>query len=221
MSAAVVVVGKNVAGTVGTVFAQLPEGIPAVFVDDGSDDGSGEGLPGWVDVIRHSSSKGYGGAQKSGYLWALSHGYERVALVHGDDQYRVEDVVGLLELLEESDVALGSRFLADDSGAIIPWWRRFANRGLTGFANSLLGTEMTDGHTGARAYRASLLRKVEFERFSNDYLFDQQILVASAKAGARFGERPVRVRYDDEVQSISLKNSIKYGLGCLRAIALG
>ena len=217
----VVVVGRDVAGTIHQVIDALPSGIPVVFVDDGSLDGSSEGLPEHVFVVRHEHSRGYGGAQKSGYNWAVERGFEQVALLHGDDQYNADDVLGLLDALDVADIALGSRFLAYEGGYVIPWWRRWANRGLTGFANRILGTEMTDGHTGARAYRASLLRRLSFESFSDNYLFDQQLIAASARLGMTFGERPVRTRYDDDVQSISWTKSVQYGLGCVLELVRG
>ena len=217
----VVIVGRDVAGTIGQVLGALPESQPVVFVDDGSVDGSSDSLPDHVELIRHTSSKGYGGAQKSGYTWAIENGFERVALLHGDDQYNAEDVLSLLESLDEADLVLGSRFLAYKGGFIIPWWRRWANRGLTGFANRVLGTAMTDGHTGARAYRTTLLKSLGFGSFSDNYLFDQQLIATSARLGATIYERPVRTRYDEDVQSISWVKSVQYGLGCVREIVRG
>ena len=215
---AAVVVGYNVAETLPAVLQKLPEHLLVIVVDDGSTDGGLQSVPESVVVIRHSVNRGYGAAQKSGYAEALSRGADRVVLVHGDDQYSVEDCVGLLEALNEADLALGSRFLMPDGGAIIPWWRRWANRGLTGLANQRLGIQLTDMHTGARAFRASALRSLKLADFSDNYVFDQQVLVHSARQGLVFAERPQRTRYDEEVQSISLGNSIRYGLGCVKTI---
>lgn len=215
---AAVVVGYNVAGTLPEVLKKLPESLLVIVVDDGSTDGGLQCVPEGVVMIRHPVNRGYGAAQKTGYTEALSRGAERVVLVHGDDQYSVEDCLGLLDALDEADLALGSRFLMPDGGAIIPWWRRWANRGLTGLANRRLRIELTDMHTGARAFRASALRAVNFSEFSDNYVFDQQILVHSARQGLAFAERPQRTRYDEDVQSISLSNSIRYGFGCVRTI---
>lgn len=215
---AAVVVGYNVAQTLPAVLRKLPDSLLTIVVDDGSTDGGLQQVPDNVVVLRHSVNRGYGAAQKTGYSEALSRGAKRVVLVHGDDQYSVEDCLGLLDALDEADLALGSRFLMPDEGAIIPWWRRWANRGLTGLANHRLGIELTDMHTGARAYRASALRALDFMKFSDDYVFDQQLLVHSARQGLAFAERPQRTRYDEDVQSISLSNSIRYGLGCVRTI---
>jgi glycosyltransferase involved in cell wall biosynthesis len=214
----VVVVGFNVAETLGSLLERLSVNLELVFVDDGSTDGSGEGLPDRVHLIRHSTNRGYGAAQKSGYHYALSRGAERVLLLHGDDQYATEDCLGLLVALDEADVALGSRFLMPDRGLIIPWWRRWANRGLTRLANQRLGLGLTDMHTGARAFRAGALEALEFQHFSDDYVFDQQVLVKAAQLGLRFAERPQGTRYDEAVQSISPWASIRYGVGCVRTI---
>jgi glycosyltransferase involved in cell wall biosynthesis len=215
---AVVIVGLNVAQTVANVVSQLPDDMAVVFVDDGSTDGGAEALDDRVHVIRHARNMGYGAAQKTGYLHALNTGAKRIVLVHGDDQYNVDDCLSLLSALKEADVALGSRFLMPDKGLIIPWWRRWSNRGLTGLANRRLALTLTDMHTGARAYRADSLRSLDFESFSDDYLFDQQLLVSAAKRNLRFAERPQRTRYGGSAQSIALGPSIRYGLGCVRTI---
>ena len=215
---AIVIVGVNVAATVGKVLARIPEGYTVIVVDDGSTDGTAQRVPQGVILKRHERNRGYGAAQKPGYAAARDAGAERVALLHGDDQYDADDVMALLTALDDADVALGSRFLAADRGAIIPWWRRLANRGLTETANLMLSIRATDLHTGARAFRLAPLFDLPLDTFSDDYVFDQQVLVGLAVNGARFAERPVRVRYDDEVQSISFRRSVVYGLGCVRAI---
>ncbi len=214
---AAVVVGLDVADTLAGVLAQLPDGLKVVVVDDGSTDGTADLVPPHVELVVHPENRGYGAAQRSGYQAALAAGAERVALVHGDDQYRVDDVLALLEALDDADVALGSRFL-QDRGRTIPSWRRWGNRGLTTLFNRTLGTGFTDLHTGARAFRADALRALPLDDFSPDYLFDQQLLVGAVRAGLRVVERPCRVTYDPTVQSISLGRSVVYGLGCVRTI---
>ncbi len=214
---AAVVVGHDVGTTVADVLARLPADLHVILVDDGSTDGTALLEPPGVQVVRHATNRGYGAAQKSGYRAALDAGAERVALVHGDGQYRVEDVLALLEALDGADLALGSRFL-QDAGRTIPAWRRVANRGLTTLFNRAFGGAFTDLHTGARAFRAEALRALPLQSFSDDYVFDQQVLVGAARAGLHIAERPCRVSYDDSVQSISVSRSIVYGLGCVRAI---
>lgn len=216
MSRAVVIVGLNVASTLPAVLEKIPSDLQIFFVDDGSTDRPM--VPPQVTLLRHPQNRGYGAAQKTGYAAALAAGARRVALVHGDGQYEVSDVLGLLDALDDADIALGSRFLAQDRGRIIPWWRRWANRGLTGLANAALGTRFSELHTGARAFRAEALRALDFSAMSDDYVFDQQLLLRLARARLRFAERPVRVRYDDSVQSIPLRRAVVYGLGCVREL---
>jgi glycosyltransferase involved in cell wall biosynthesis len=213
-----VIVGFNVVRTIAKVVEQLPSDLNIIFVDDGSMDDSAQGLSERVHVIRHAHNLGYGAAQKSGYRCALDRGAERIVLVHGDDQYNVEDCLSLLPALDNADVALGSRFLMPDKGQIIPWWRRWSNRGLTGLANRRLHLQLTDMHTGARAFRAESLGRMDFESFSDDYVFDQQLLVRAAKMDLRFTERAQRTHYGGTAQSIALGPSVRYGLGCVRTI---
>jgi glycosyltransferase involved in cell wall biosynthesis len=191
-----------------------------LVIDDGSDSPiRPASLPSLrTTVLRHPHGRGYGAAQKTGYAAALARGAARVVMLHGDDQYDVDDTLALLDALDDDHPAvLGSRFRADPG--VIPAWRRWGNRGLTVLANARFGTAHTELHSGARAYDAGLLARLPLDSFSDDYRFDQDLLAALLGAGVRIAERPVRVRYDGEVQSISLGRSVRYGLGCLAAIA--
>lgn len=197
------------------VAKSLPTGLlpRTLFVDDGSSPALD--TPG-LRWLRHPQNRGYGGAQKTGYQAALDEGAERVVLLHGDHQYDTNATLGLAEALTETGahVALGSRFLADNAQAI-PTWRRSGNRLLTGLANRRFGTRQTELHTGARAFSAAFLRALPLGEFSDDYVFDQQVLGAALAAGLLVVERPVRARYETDVQSISFRRSVVYGLGCL------
>jgi glycosyltransferase involved in cell wall biosynthesis len=209
---AVVIPALNCQATLDAVLARIPAGHVVIVVDDGS----AVPLRAPVRTIRHEHNRGYGAAQKSGYTAALDLGARRVVMVHGDGQYDVGDTLALADALDGADAAIGSRFLADPH--VIPGWRRFGNRALTSLANARYGTRHTELHTGARAYTADALRRVGFHRFSDDYLFDQQILCALLRNGQRIAERPVRVSYDATVQSISFRRSVVYGLGCVGEI---
>lgn len=211
MSVAAVIPAFNCPETVVRLLGRLPGGVVPIVVDDGSS----PPIP-VTGAVRHPTNRGYGAAQKSGYSRAIELGVARVVLLHGDDQYDTSDTLALADALDGHEAVLGSRFLADPS--IIPGWRRLGNRGLTRLANLRYGTAHTELHTGARAFRTELLRRLPLERFSDDYLFDQQLLCHLLEAGVPIAERPVRVRYDPDVQSISLRRSIRYGLGCVRAI---
>jgi glycosyltransferase involved in cell wall biosynthesis len=176
----------------------------------------------FVELIRHERNRGYGGAQKSGYAAALAEGADQVVMLHGDGQYDPADTLSLFDALPGGNTpagALGSRFLRDPS--VIPAWRRQGNRLLTQLANLRFGVRHSELHTGARAYTAAALRALPLKRFSDDYLFDQQLLVACFRRGIPLEERPVRVRYDSTVQSIPPGRALRYALGCLHVIARG
>ena len=220
MDLAIVVPCLGNAPALARVIAEVPTSLHAgMFVID---DGSPEPLsaPAPARVLRHSRNRGYGGAQKTGYAAALAAGAERVVLLHVDNQYDTTMTLALAEALETADAVIGSRFLRD-GGRAIPGWRRWGNRGLTAAANARFGTHLSELHSGARAFRASALRALPLARFSDDYVFDQQILVGLMARGLRVAERPVAARYDDSVQSIGFRRSLRYGLGCLRVIARG
>jgi glycosyltransferase involved in cell wall biosynthesis len=206
---AVVIPALDCQATLERVLSEVPEGHMVFVVDDGSD----PPLRAPVRVLRHPVNRGYGAAQKTGYAAALDAGADRVVLLHGDGQYDTADTLDLVTALGTADAALGSRFLADPT--VIPGWRRLGNRALTGLANARFGARHSELHTGARAFRAAALRALPLATFSDDYLFDQQVLCGLLRAGARIAERPVRVRYDASVQSISFLRSVTYGLGCV------
>ena len=182
-------------------------------VDDGSSPPLYVHHPG-VHTLRHPQNRGYGAAQKTGYALALAHGAQRVVMLHGDGQYPTPDTLALADALDHADVALGSRFI-QHRGQHIPAWRRWGNRLLTTAANARFGVRLSELHTGARAFRASALLALPLESFSDDFVFDQQVLAGLLARGARFAERPIQARYDDTVSSIGFRRSIRYGFGCL------
>ena len=221
VSLAIVIPARDVAATIERVIAEVPNELRAgvVVVDDGSTDETGRLASDLgVAVIRHARSRGYGAAQKSGYAWAVERGAERVVLLHGDGQYPTPRVLELAGALDAADCALGSRFL-EASGRSIPGWRRWGNRLLTGLANWHLGGAFSELHTGARAYRISALKTLDLSALSDDYVFDQQLLVCLIRSGFRFAERPLEARYDETVQSISFWKSVRYGVGCVWAMS--
>ena len=199
--------------------AALPPEVRAVtiVVDDGSSPALD--LDG-VRVIRHARNRGYGAAQKTGYAAAMKEGAERIVLLHGDAQYPIQETLALADALDDADGALGSRFLEHD-GRNIPWWRRWGNRFLTEAANARFGVRVSELHSGARAFRADALRRMPLDTFSDDYVFDQQVLVGLLASGRPIAERPLVAAYDDTVQSIGFRRSVRYGLGCLVVIARG
>jgi len=216
MKIAVVIPAYNAHDTLGRVLSEIPQSLHAgvIVVDDGSTPPLE--APGFT-VLRHEQNRGYGAAQKTGYRAALDAGAERILLLHGDGQYATEDVLALSVPLAACDAAIGSRFLNMASNQI-PGWRRWGNRTLTFLANLRYGSDVSELHSGARAFRAETLNSIDFERFSDNYIFDHQMLSTLLDRKATIGERRVRCAYDETVQSIAVGPSIKYALGVIRTI---
>jgi glycosyltransferase involved in cell wall biosynthesis len=216
MSIAIVIPSFNTQQSLTRVLSEVPSTLAdaVIIVDDGS------AVPLVADgyeIIRHRENKGYGAAQKTGYDAALKRGADRILLLHGDGQYNTEDVLGLTDPLAACDAAIGSRFLNMGANQI-PLWRRLGNRTLTIMANLRFGTNVSELHSGARGFRADTLRRLNYHRFSDDYIFDHQVLASLLDQGASIGEKKVRCAYDDTVQSIAVGPSIRYALGVVRTI---
>jgi glycosyltransferase involved in cell wall biosynthesis len=188
-----------------------------VVVDDASDDDTvavARALG--LDVILHPQNLGYGANQKTCYTAALRRGADIVVMVHPDYQYDPRLVTAMAGMIASGvyDLVLGSRILG--GGALkggMPLWKYAANRILTLFENLLLGTKLSEYHTGYRAYRRELLETLPWMDNSNDFVFDNQLLAQAIVAGFRVGEISVPTRYFAAASSIDLPRSVRYGFG--------
>jgi glycosyltransferase involved in cell wall biosynthesis len=191
-----------------------------VLVDDKSTDETIEvarGLP--LKVIWHPHNVGYGGNQKTCYLEALQQGADVVVMLHPDGQYPATLIPDLVKPIAggEADVVLGSR-LAEPGAAIaggMPRYKYLANRGLTAIENRILRTNLSELHTGYRAFSREVLLKVPFLRNSLDFSFDSEMLMQAAHFGFRIAEVPVRSRYFDDASSIGIRPATVYALKTL------
>jgi len=175
-----------------------------------------------LEPIRHERNLGYGGNQKTCYRRALELGADIIVMVHPDYQYTPRLVPAMASMIAygEYDFILGSRILAQDTIARgMPRHKYAANRVLTLVENIVLRQKLSEYHTGLRAYSRTLLAALPFERNSDDFIFDNQIIVQAIAAGARIGELSCPTRYAADSSSIDLMNSIRYGLGVLRTCA--
>lgn len=157
-------------------------------------------LPYPCRVLSNSRNQGYGGNQKLGYRYARNAGFDVVVMVHGDGQYPPEDIAQLAECALTNGAAFGSRF-GTKRGALkggMPKYKFVGNRILTGLQNRLLGTGLTEFHSGFRAYRGDLLSSIPFELNSNDFHFDTEIFIQIARAGYGIGEIAITTHYGDE-----------------------
>jgi len=215
----------NAERTLAATIADFPPGCvdEILLVDDGSKDRTVEIARAMgLTVIVHAKNRGYGGNQKTCYQYALEHGYDVVVMIHPDYQYDsrvIPHAVGIIEL-GICDVILGNRVRtrAEAVACGMPWWKYFANRGLTLIENVALGQNLGEFHSGFRVYRRRVLETVPFQNNSDDFVFDTQFLVQAVRFGFRLGDVPVPVRYFDEASSINFRRSTKYGLETLKTV---
>jgi glycosyltransferase involved in cell wall biosynthesis len=188
-----------------------------ILVDDNSSDDTvrlARGLP--LHVVWHPHNVGYGGNQKTCYLEALQRDADVVVMLHPDGQYEPSLIPELVApiLSGEADLVLGSR-LAEPGMARaggMPLHKYLANRGLTAIENRVLHTNLSEMHTGYRAYSRKLLLDVPFLRNALDFSFDSEMLMQAAHFGYRIAEVPARSRYFADASSISLRPSIVYAV---------
>ena len=214
----------NAAKTLLKTFEEIPKGVVSevVLVDDCSNDDTvdvGNKLD--IKVIRHPHNVGYGGNQKTCYMEALRDGADVIVMLHPDYQYDPRKVPEMIEpiIRGQADIVLGSRFLG--GGALrggMPMYKFIANRFLTTMQNLVLGTRLSEFHTGYRAYSRQFLETVPFLRNSISFVFDAEILCQAVYFGFRISEIPVETRYFPEASSINFWNSTKYGLGVLNSL---
>jgi glycosyltransferase involved in cell wall biosynthesis len=172
-----------------------------------------------LEVLLHDANHGYGRNQKTCYAAALDRGADIVVMVHPDYQYTPRLVVPMASMVASDvyDVVLGSRILV--GGALrgsMPLYKYISNRSLTTFQNLLLGAHLSEYHTGFRAYSKEVLRALPFQRFSDNFLFDNQLLAECIVLGARIGEISCPTRYFPEASSIGFLRSCEYGFGVLK-----
>lgn len=191
-----------------------------IVVDDRSSDDTvriAQGLEGVV-VHVHSDNRGYGANQKTCYRLALEHGADIVVMVHPDYQYTPKLIPAMAGLVGSGiyPCVLGSRILG--GGALsggMPAWRYVSNRVLTLFGNILLGTKVSEFHTGYRAFSADLLRRLPLAHNSDDFVFDNEVLAQVAWLNEPIGEVSCPTRYAPDASSISFWRAVKYGFGCI------
>jgi glycosyltransferase involved in cell wall biosynthesis len=222
---AVVLPAYRAERTLPAVAAELPVDAAdrALVVDDASPDDTSEvALREGFEVLTLPANRGYGGTQKSCYVWALAGGADIVVMVHADNQYDpalVPDIVRPL-LEGRADMTIGSRLLED--AAIIggmPRWKWLGNKLLTSIENRAFGRDFSEYHTGYRAFSAELLRSISFLRNSDGFVFDQQIFAQVIDAEARVEEVAIPTRYFLEASSVGFGDSVVYGLATLRTLA--
>ena len=219
----VVMPAYNAARTIEQTWREViahPEVDLVIVVDDASQDETLEKARGLEKVVTHahSSNRGYGANQKTCYQLALDHGADIVVMVHPDYQYTPKLIPAMVALVRSGLYAcvLGSRILGGQAlKGGMPLWRYVANRGLTFVGNLLLGSKVSEFHTGYRAFSRELLERLPLAANSDDFVFDNQVLAETVWLGYQIGEVSCPTRYAADASSINFRRSVQYGFGCL------
>lgn len=223
----VVMPAYNAEKTLVKTYKDVPKNVAKriILVDDGSHDKTVKiarklGL----EVIVHPQNRGYGGNQKTCYTIALNEGAKIVVMLHPDYQYDATRIPELVKPIINGrfDIMLGSRIRTREEALKggMPLYKYLGNRLLTVFQNIVLGQNLSEYHTGLRAYNRKVLERLPFHKFSDDFVFDQQILVSAIREGYKIGEIPIPVRYFPDASSINFIRSVKYGLCTILSLSL-
>lgn len=233
----VLILAYNAEKTIVSVLDRIPRelarqyDVHVLVLDDGSRDATWElarahladfWCPG--EALRNPENQGYGGNQKVGYRYAAEQGFDVVAMVHGDGQYAPECLPMLLEPFtrrnERVDAVFGSRMLhkRDALRGGMPYYKFVGNVLLTAFQNRLLGTRLSEFHTGYRVYRVQTLNGLPLELNTNDFDFDTEIIMQVVFSGGNIVELPIPTHYGDEVCHV---NGLRYAWDVMRTSLKG
>jgi glycosyltransferase involved in cell wall biosynthesis len=223
----VVLPAFNAGLTLEKTYNEIPFDIvdDVILVDDSSNDDTiavAKRL-GIKHIELHEKNKGYGGNQKTCYNKALELGADIVVMLHPDYQYTPKLIPAMVSIIGSGlyPVVLASRILG--KGALtggMPIYKYYSNRFLTFVQNLLLNQKLSEYHTGYRAYSAEVLRKVKYERNSDDFIFDNEMIALIFFKGFEIAEVACPTKYFEEASSINFRRSVKYGLGVLRVSVL-
>ena len=220
----VIMPAYNAELTIRNTYSELPH----EYVDDVIlvDDASQDNTPGiaralGIKTIVHVENTGYGGNQKTCYREALRHGADVVVMIHSDYQYSPRLVTAMASMIVSGhyDIVLGSRILGGRAleGAM-PLYKYIGNRFLTAIENMVLGVKLSEYHTGLRAFTRTVLETLPLDENSDDFVFDNEILVQAVFWGFKIGELSCPTRYFKEASSINFRRSVQYGFGIIATL---
>jgi glycosyltransferase involved in cell wall biosynthesis len=229
----VLIVAYNAVTTLSKVLQRIPPQVwnnvaEVVVLDDASQDATYELGVGYkitrqvekLQVLRHPKNLGYGGNQKAGYRYFIERGFDVVVLLHGDGQYAPEILSHLYHpiVTGQADAVLGSRMMPELGGALkggMPLYKYAGNRILTRFENAALGLNLTEFHSGYRAYSMAALRHIEMAQMTDDFHFDTEIIIKLHHQGFRIHEVPIPTYYGSEICYV---NGMKYAWDVVKAV---
>ena len=225
----VLVPAYNAGATVEKVFARIPDAARRrisryVVVDDGSTDDTAAALRrisrdfSCLTVITHGRNQGYGAAEKTLLTYARREGAGAAVILHSDGQYSPEKIPDLLAPLDrnEADIVQGSRML--DGGALrggMPFYKFISNKFLTAVENLAFGMTLAEYHSGYLVYSRRVLEEVPFEKLSDSYDIDVEMIVCGRLLGLRIKEIAIPTIYAGEVSHL---RPVRYGLDVLKIV---
>jgi glycosyltransferase involved in cell wall biosynthesis len=220
----VVMPAYNAGKTLIKTYNEIPKDIvdEIILTDDASRDNTLEVAKKLnISTIIHESNKGYGANQKTCYTEALKLNPDIIIMLHPDYQYTPKLITAMASMIAvgEYDVIFASRILG--RGALkggMPLYKYIANRILTLLENYILGQKLSEYHTGYRAFSSEVLKNIPFLKNSDNFVFDNQIIVQIFYFNYRIGEISCPTKYFPEASSINFRRSIKYGFGVLNTI---
>lgn len=219
----VVLPAYNASETLEKTVMEIPRDIvdEILLVDDFSEDNTVKIAQenGISEIIKHPKNMGYGANQKSCYSKALELNADIVIMLHPDYQYTPKLIHSMAYMIANGvyPVVLGSRILGNralEGG--MPLYKYVANRCLTLLQNIIISQKLSEYHTGYRAFSAEVLRNINYQKNSDDFVFDNQMLAQIFMAEYEIGEISCPTKYFPEASSINFQRSVKYGLGCLK-----
>ena len=217
----VVMPAFNAGKTLKQTFTQLPLDIVdhVILADDRStDDTVKQAKALGIETIEHERNRGYGGNQKTCYDAALERGADIVVMLHPDYQYSPRLVIAMAGMIVSGhyDLILASRILGGTARqAGMPLYKYISNRFLTAIENVVCNAKLSEYHTGFRAYSRLLLETVPYHNNSENFVFDNQLIIQALYFGFPIGEISCPTRYNANTSSIDMLGSIVYGFGVL------
>ena len=171
-----------------------------------------------IDTFVHTQNKGYGANQKTCYQQALNVGSDIVIMVHPDYQYTPKLITAMASMIAENvyDVVIASRILGNNAlTGGMPLYKYMSNRFLTLAENLIINQKLSEYHTGYRAFSAEVLKSIPLMENSDDFVFDNQMLLQTLYFGFKLGEVSCPTKYFDDASSISFRRSVTYGMGVM------
>ncbi len=191
-----------------------------VLCDDGSQDRTAYiSRKLGITTLRHDHNYGYGRNQKTLYNYALKKNPDVVIMVHPDNQYDTACLPKMIDLIQNRgvDFVIGSRIKSAKQYGM-PIWKYMSNRVLTMIQNLVYSTKLSEFHSGLRAFRSETLRKIPYNKFSDDFVFDSEIIAWILAHRFSIAETDTICNYHKESSSINFRRSLKYGIETLKVL---